>query len=266
MKLNNKGFAISTVMYIILIMALVLIVSILGMLSSRKMTLDKVKDATLTEVKSRVFAKIYNVGDKIKVAGEYYYVISRSSRRQDYVTALKEHPLTVDEVNNNKIGSDGENHVNRYGSTASGEASNENGYGGLTYYSSENCNQKGSGEIYTDCKKDYNESDIKYVVDAWASSTFNSGELIEIDGNKARLISQPELVNDLGCTSNYCSNSQYNWLYNSNYWYWTMTPEPNYHHHMYTVDSSGNVRYCNMTTDELIRPVINVYKSAIEEE
>lgn len=54
MKLNNKGFAISTVMYIILIMALVLIVSILGMLSSRKMTLDKVKDATLKEVRHRI--------------------------------------------------------------------------------------------------------------------------------------------------------------------------------------------------------------------
>lgn len=43
MKLNNKGFAISTIMYIILIMAVVLISITLSLLSNRKLVLDKAK-------------------------------------------------------------------------------------------------------------------------------------------------------------------------------------------------------------------------------
>ena len=50
MKLNNKGFAISTVMYMILIMAIVLITLTLALLSSRKFVLDKIKDEALNNI------------------------------------------------------------------------------------------------------------------------------------------------------------------------------------------------------------------------
>ena len=53
MKLNNKGFAISTVMYMILIMAVVLITLTLSILSARKLILDKIRKET--------FNNIYNV-------------------------------------------------------------------------------------------------------------------------------------------------------------------------------------------------------------
>lgn len=43
MKLSNKGFAVSTVMYIILITAIILILAILSILSSRKLILDNIK-------------------------------------------------------------------------------------------------------------------------------------------------------------------------------------------------------------------------------
>lgn len=55
MKLNNKGFAISTVMYMILIMAVVLITLTLTLLSSRKLILDKARVETTNN--------IYNVYD-----------------------------------------------------------------------------------------------------------------------------------------------------------------------------------------------------------
>ena len=55
MKLNNKGFAISSVMYMILIMAIVLITLTLSLLSSRKLVLDKIKQETLND--------IYNTSD-----------------------------------------------------------------------------------------------------------------------------------------------------------------------------------------------------------
>lgn len=50
MKLNNKGFAISSVMYMILIMAIVLITLTLSLLSSRKLVLDKIKQETLDNI------------------------------------------------------------------------------------------------------------------------------------------------------------------------------------------------------------------------
>lgn len=50
MKLNNKGFAISTVMYMILIMAIVLLTLTLALLSSRKLVLNKIKDDALNNI------------------------------------------------------------------------------------------------------------------------------------------------------------------------------------------------------------------------
>ncbi len=55
MKLNNKGFAISTIMYMILIMAVILITLTLTLLSSRKLILDKTRKETTDN--------IYNVYD-----------------------------------------------------------------------------------------------------------------------------------------------------------------------------------------------------------
>lgn len=50
MKLNNKGFAISTIMYMILIMAVVLIILTLSLLSSRKLILDKIREETMHNI------------------------------------------------------------------------------------------------------------------------------------------------------------------------------------------------------------------------
>ena len=50
MRLNNKGFAISSIMYIILVLAIVLITLTLGIFSNRKMILDKKKKETLNEI------------------------------------------------------------------------------------------------------------------------------------------------------------------------------------------------------------------------
>lgn len=50
MKLNNKGFAISSIMYIILVFAIILIALTLAIFSSRKLILDKQKDDALHEI------------------------------------------------------------------------------------------------------------------------------------------------------------------------------------------------------------------------
>ena len=50
LKLNNKGFAISSIMYIILVLAVILISLILVTLSSRKLILDKLREEVLTTI------------------------------------------------------------------------------------------------------------------------------------------------------------------------------------------------------------------------
>lgn len=58
MKLNNKGFAISSIMYIVMIMCVVLILLTLSILSSRKIILDKQKN--------NVLDALYKNGENLK--------------------------------------------------------------------------------------------------------------------------------------------------------------------------------------------------------
>ena len=50
LKLNNKGFAIASILYSIMVLFLMLMLSILGMLGSRKATLDKNKKDIVGEL------------------------------------------------------------------------------------------------------------------------------------------------------------------------------------------------------------------------
>jgi hypothetical protein len=50
LRLNNKGFAISSIMYIILVLAVILISLILVTLSSRKLILDKLREEVLENI------------------------------------------------------------------------------------------------------------------------------------------------------------------------------------------------------------------------
>lgn len=52
MKLNNRGIAITSVVYMILVLGIILILTTLGMLSSRKLVLDKIKKDTYSEIMS----------------------------------------------------------------------------------------------------------------------------------------------------------------------------------------------------------------------
>ena len=60
-------------------------------------------------------------------------------------------------------------------------AFNNNGYGGMQYYSSETCGDtgipayNGSTWVHTGCTNDYSKSEIKYVVDEWANANILNG-------------------------------------------------------------------------------------------
>lgn len=223
--------------------------------------------------------KEYKIGDEIEYNGIKFYVIKNSNSKEDSLTMLKAEPLTVDEVN--KYGGVGteNNHVNRYTEYSQNEVSDigEDGYGGMTYYSSETCVHYFIPPIYTGCTNDYADSDVKYAVDAWALAKISSNDLVvDYTGYSVRLITIDDLK-QLGYVKKHDTMGDYydksddvpSWLYNSDY-YWTMSP-PTY---IYTSRSVISIKYDGTLVQEepiyaredlAVRPVITVKKSAIKE-
>ena len=207
----------------------------------------------------------YQVGDEVTYNNINYYVIKDSSTSEANVTMLKATPLTVEEVNQYGGVGTANNHVNMYNcqeddTSCYRTASNQNGgYGGMAYYSSVDCGYgTGSNSTLSDCTTDYNQSEIKYVVDAWKNA--NSPLARE-----SRLITYEELTNELGCTDNSCNNSSYSWLY-GNYSYWTMSQYSNSIFIMWAVGNNGSI-YGNqygsgvVLPSNVVRPVITISKS-----
>ena len=96
----------------------------------------------------------------------------------------------------------------------------------------------------------YDESDVKVYLENWISVNFVNDDLKEINGYKVRLITKDEF-NLIPTT--------YNWrLCNG---CWTMTSLPG--SLLYEIRTYGlDTRYPHVS--KYIRPVINVYKSAIQ--
>ena len=212
----------------------------------------------------------YAIGDIITYNNIKFYVISNSNPSIDYVTLLKAEPLTVDEVNTYGAG-----HVNRYISFLVGTAYNYNGYGGMAYYSSETCGYVNSSWVYDGCTTDYAQSEIKYLVDNWAADKFQASDLKEdTTGYSARLITLDELKDTLGYEYfNNGSLEEYrltsdtpDWVYNSNYWYWTMSPYEDSNSVVWEIGTNGNLSKWSgiPSVNEVVRPVVNLRKSAIE--
>ena len=213
----------------------------------------------------------YNIGDIITYNGMNFYVIENSDENSDSVTMLKAEPLTVDEVNTYGAG-----HVNRYTVNSVGTARDNNGYGEMVYYSSETCgypNGSSGSRVETGCTTDYAQSEVKYAVDAWAKDKFQARDLKKDEtGYSARLITYDELINNLGYNnatwnaSYWQVNPEYtpNWVYNSNYFYWTMSQYEDSASSVWGVGFDGNVYtyiVCNYYL--MVRPVVTILKSAL---
>ena len=117
LKLNNKGFAISSIMYIILVLAVILISLILVTLSSRKLILDKLRDEALENiyyvspcklVSDVDNSKTITPGDKYQCKvkdemekgyedGYYFFVLSNNHRTTNLIM---ERNMYYDEENN----------------------------------------------------------------------------------------------------------------------------------------------------------------------
>ena len=223
---------------------------------------------------TKVTYKAYKIGDEVTYNGINFYVIENSDENSDTVTLLKEEPLTVAEVN--KYGGVGteNNHVNMYvtrNTSASyyQKADDNNGYGGMAYYSSSTCEYEYN--IPAGCTTDYAKSEVKYVVDAWALDKLKANDLKEDKtGYRVRLITYDELTDNLGYEKNGStvppsSNGETpNWVYNSKYDYWTMSQYEDSPYIVWNVLSTGDVAsYLLFRSDGSVRPVITIKKSAI---
>ena len=171
--------------------------------------------------------KSYSVGDEVTYNNVDYYVIADSDTSESTVTLLKATPLTVVEVNQYGAG-----HVNMYACQSSDSscyqtAYDNNGYGGMAYYSSATCGYNGSEWVDSGCTTDYAQSEIKYVVDAWKTAQAPNA-------TNARLITINDLTDNLGMELNKTNPTTYQitvtedtptWVMGENYWYWTMTTD-----------------------------------------
>ena len=218
----------------------------------------------------------YSVGDEVTYNNVDYRVIKDSATTESTVTLLKVEPLSVEEVNTYGGVGTQDNHVNMYVCDESDKschqtAYDKNGYGGMAYYSSSTCGYNGSDWVYDGCTTDYAQSEIKYVVDAWKTAKAPAA-------TEARLITYEELLDNLGYENNYkCTGGCYyseslenvpNWVYNSNYWYWTMSPNNDSTMDVWYVDrdgvlSSKGVGRYDGSYAIVVRPVITISKSAL---
>ena len=223
----------------------------------------------------KVIYQTFSIGDEVTYNGMNFYVIADSDENSDSVTMLKAEPLTVDEVNTYGVG-----HVNMYVTSNTSanyyqQAYDRNGYGGMAYYSSETCGYPNSSWVETGCTTDYTQSEVKYVVDAWAADKFQSSDLKE-DATEysARLITYDELTDNLGYekasrgTINPSTNGETtpDWVYNSNYNYWTMSQYNDSALHVWHVGSYGDLYGGNVHIGDLyevVRPVVTLLKSAL---
>lgn len=204
----------------------------------------------------------YSEGDKVTYNGVEYYVIENSDDNSDTVKLFKVTPLSVAEVNEYGVG-----HVNKYTITSKGTVfdNNDLGYGGMAYYSSETCGHIDGAFIETGCTNKYEDSDIKYVVDAWANDKVGSYE-------EARLITMDELKNNLGYNhatfdaSYYRVNSEYTpeWVYNPTF-FWTMTGLDDSTSKVWYLADHGTIYSTDVSIyNWAVRPVVVMKKDVIE--
>ena len=243
---------------------------------------DKVKDTSTEDgfyhYGKTKFYQEYKIGDEVTYNGMDFYVIKNSGTTSDSLTLLKAEPLTVDEVNKYGIDENGMNHVNRYTYSSAGTAYDNNGYGGMAYYTSETCGYVNGIYVSENCVPiSYDDSDIKYVVDSWANDNITNGYFkTDSLGYNARLMTYDIFINDYGYESinndfyRASDDSYKDWLYTGNYtYYWTMSVSDTNYNRIWTVDvidngALTNYHYNRYFNSGTVRPVVTLKKSAIK--
>ena len=181
----------------------------------------------------------YEVGDEVTYNNVDYYVIKDSDESESTVTLLKAEPLSYEDVQTYSAGT---------GATTS----NHNNYGGIQYHSSSN---------------NYEGSYIKQTVDAWKTSKASEAigvRLIALnDLSELGCELQPKNVTDSTLVYKPTENTP-SWFYNSNYYYWTMSPKDDSTDTVSAIYSDGILIENSISYPyNVVRPVITLSKSVL---
>ena len=173
----------------------------------------------------------YSVGDEVTYNNVDYRVIKDSSTSESSVTLLKSEPLTYEEVQT-------------YSNGTGAQTRDNNGIGAMQYGTT----------------SDYSTSYVKTTVDAWKTAKASRA-------SEARLITKDEY-------ESLCNIETYEtptepgtryipqyWLYNSNYYYWTMSVYSDSDSGVWTVSGGGYLSNNDVNDNYAIRPVITLSKS-----
>ena len=155
----------------------------------------------------------------------------------------------------------------------------QSGYGAMLYYSSSTCgweNDDFSSMVQEGCLVDYEQSDVKYVVDNWAIQNATLGI------QEARLITIDE-IRELGyeykqmecvtCGKDWVKRDDMpSWLNNTSYSYWTMSPDGDSSTAVYIMRPNGitdkyRVGFFYSVAGYyggLVRPVITISKNLLD--
>ena len=174
----------------------------------------------------------YEIGQTIEYNGINYYVIKNSGTTESAVTLLKAEPLTYEEIQ--------------------------------TYSNGTGAHISGRGMQYHSESSNYETSYIKTTVDAWKADKAPSA-------SKARLITIDEVSSlgyewyDNGSVAFWQkTDSTPNWVYNSNYDYWTMSQYNDEASSVWYVNKDGNISYTGVTNSSgVVYPVIVISKSEL---
>ena len=206
---------------------------------------------------------VYNIGDEITYKGMEFYVIENSDETNPNVLLLKSELLTYSELQ-------------EYSSDKGINVFSVGNYGAMYYLTSNGCSYSNQSV----CTSEYNQSDVKYVVDTWANKNIDMNDLVEdLFGYKVRLIRIDELVNNLGyesgivgTSSGYKPSSVSPTFLRASTNYWTMTPWNDSSIRVWRIISDGRVDTCGCEAchdsniynkSASVRPVITLKKSAL---
>lgn len=156
----------------------------------------------------------FEAGEVIVYNSERFIVVNKSGSGKNYITVIRENPLSKEEVEKYGYDSKGKNHVNVNVNCGNGvgKACND---GKVAYYSSTKC-YKGNT---SSCQTSYSKSDIKVIIDNWANAVADKNNVAikdagysidmvadtsdykKVNGYKMRLLSQSEIKSGLGMSN-----------------------------------------------------------------
>lgn len=212
MKLNNRGFAISTMLYMILVLALVIMALLLAILNSRGKILNNLKQKVQTEINDKSDITDYiclgNNYQDFKVGDKYTCNVSNTESYEFYILNVADEKIDFIMGEPLLFG------VGNYG--ADDDVINENV---VAYINDSDFNSLKKYNPITALKVLKRLTDNWFYLDSRIDTIANGTNTIDYTGYKARLLSYSDIssyVNGSDLTIDFIKNTLTSTVYNDN--------------------------------------------------